>query len=265
MRPSNAVRLLALSVIVSLVVIGHALGTRPAGSWVTSVSATGEVRIGQFEPLTASVTFGPDPFVVADGDDVWALLAIGSADIRRIDASSVRLCGGRGDCGVTGTPASVLDIEQDGGHATILFADVSAIVRSTNASVPPEGIVVPLAVSGTVGGRSFVATADLTLVEETPEPPVDDFAPSVGRESPAADPEPERSPQPVPETTPTESPSPPTDPDASPKESPAPDPPAEASPDPEPEPTPDESPTSDPTPDASPDATPSESAPPPAP
>jgi hypothetical protein len=187
MRPLGSVRLLALAGMFSVVLVAYGLSARPVHTWNASITATGQVQVGEFEPLAVTVELQPDVLTLPDvGGNVEARVRVPAGDVRLIDPSSVRVCAGYQACGDAGSSPSAFSVDEGEGAASVWFVVADAIPLPAEEELPADGVVVSVAVSGTVGGRTFVGTDALYLMPAAVEPVTDDGETPVASESPTA-------------------------------------------------------------------------------
>jgi hypothetical protein len=192
----GVLRLIGLTAIVSLALVAYALTPEWVSSWNTSITATGQVQAGEFGPLEAIVDLQPDVLTLADvGGNVEARVRIPGGDVRLIEPVSVRVCAGFQACGDAGSPPSAFSVDEGEATATVYFVVADAISLPAEEELPADGVVVSVAVSGEVGGRTFVGTDALLLMPAGAEPVTSaDETPTV---SGSPSPDPDASPSPT--------------------------------------------------------------------
>jgi hypothetical protein len=182
-----SVRLLALAGMFSIVLVAYGLSARPVHTWNASITATGQVQVGEFEPLAVTVELQPDVLTLPDvGGNVEARVRVPAGDVRLIDPLSVRVCAGYQACGDAGSPPSAFSVDEGEATASVWFVVVDAISLPAEEELPADGVVISVVVSGVVGGRTFVGTDALLLMPADGEPVVDAGETPTASEAPTA-------------------------------------------------------------------------------
>lgn len=172
MKPLGAVRLLMLAGMFSISLVAYGLSARSVHTWNTSITATGQVQVGEFEPLDAIVELRPDSLVVTEGaQSLEAVVEIPAADVLLVDPGSIRLCVGNDDCGGSGAVATWLEVDSRGRQLVLGFADYAAAGLPMSSESDSDAEVIRLAVSGSVAGRTFVGSVSLALAPSPAESP----------------------------------------------------------------------------------------------
>lgn len=189
MTPQSVLRLMGFATITSLVLLAYALTPGWVNSWSTSTTATGQVQSGEFGPLEATVDLQPDVLTLSElGSNVEALVRVPAGDVRLIDPLSVRVCAGYEVCGDVGSPPSAFSVDEGEATASVWFVVVDAIRLPAEEELPADGLAVSVAVSGVVGGRTFVGTDALFLMPADAESATDAGEAPTASESPTTDP-----------------------------------------------------------------------------
>jgi hypothetical protein len=132
------------------------------------------VRVGEFDPLEATVELQPDVLTVSEvGGNVEAVVRIPAGDVWLIDPLSVRVCAGYQACGDVGSAPSAFSVDEGEATASVWFVVVDAIRPPAEEEIPADGFAVSVAVAGVVGGRTFVGTDALVLLPTDAEPITD--------------------------------------------------------------------------------------------